>query len=38
MRTVAWVPIKLNNQRLPGKNTKLLAGKPLCICVNVSNI
>lgn len=30
MRTVAWVPIKLNNQRLPGKNTKLLAGKPLC--------
>ena len=30
MRTVAWVPIKLNNQRLPGKNTNLLAGKPLC--------
>lgn len=30
MKTVAWVPIKLNNQRLPGKNTKLLAGKPLC--------
>ena len=30
MKTVAWVPIKLNNQRLPGKNTKLLGGKPLC--------
>lgn len=30
MRTVAWVPIKLNNQRLPGKNTKLLGGRPLC--------
>ena len=30
MKTVAWIPIKLNNQRLPGKNTKLLAGKPLC--------
>ena len=23
------MPIKLNNERLPGKNTKLLAGKPL---------
>lgn len=23
------IPIKTNNQRLPGKNTKLLAGKPL---------
>ena len=30
MKVVAWVPIKLNNQRLPGKNTKLLGGKPLC--------
>lgn len=30
MKIVAWVPIKLNNQRLPGKNIKLLAGKPLC--------
>lgn len=30
MKTVAWVPIKLNNQRLPGKNIKLLGGKPLC--------
>lgn len=30
MKVVAWIPIKLNNQRLPGKNTKLLGGKPLC--------
>jgi CMP-N-acetylneuraminic acid synthetase len=30
VKTVAWVPIKLNNQRLPGKNTKPLGGKPLC--------
>ncbi len=30
MKVVAWVPIKLNNQRLPGKNVKLLGGKPLC--------
>lgn len=30
MKVVAWVPIKLNNQRMPGKNTKLLGGKPLC--------
>ncbi len=30
MKVVAWVPIKLNNQRLPGKNTKILGGKPLC--------
>lgn len=30
MRVVAFVPIKLNNQRLPGKNTRLLNGKPLC--------
>jgi CMP-N-acetylneuraminic acid synthetase len=29
MRIVAVVPIKLNNERLPGKNTKLLGGKPL---------
>lgn len=29
MRTVAIMPIKLNNERLPGKNTMLLAGKPL---------
>jgi CMP-N-acetylneuraminic acid synthetase len=30
MKTVAFVPMKLNNERLPGKNTKLLGGKPLC--------
>jgi CMP-N-acetylneuraminic acid synthetase len=29
MKTVAWMPIKLNNERLPGKNTKLLGEKPL---------
>lgn len=29
MKTVAVMPIKLKNERLPGKNTKLLAGKPL---------
>lgn len=29
MRIVSVVPIKLNNERLPGKNTKLLGGKPL---------
>lgn len=30
MKTVAFVPIKLSNQRLPGKNLLPLAGKPLC--------
>ena len=29
MKTVAIMPIKLNNERLPGKNTKLLGSKPL---------
>ena len=29
MRIVAVVPIKLNNERLPGKNIKLLGDKPL---------
>lgn len=30
MKTVAFVPIKLNNERLPGKNIKILGdGKPL---------
>ena len=29
MRITAIVPIKLNNERLPGKNTRLLGGKPL---------
>jgi len=27
---VAFIPIKLNNQRLPGKNTMMLEGKPTC--------
>ena len=30
MKVVAWVPIKLRNQRLPGKNIKELGGRPLC--------
>lgn len=30
MKTVALVPIKLNSQRLPHKNTLPLAGHPLC--------
>ena len=30
MKTVLFIPIKLNNQRLPGKNTMLLNGKPVC--------
>ncbi len=29
METIAIMPIKLNNERLPGKNTMLLGGKPL---------
>ena len=29
MKIVAIMPIKLNNERLPGKNTKMLGGKPL---------
>ena len=29
MRTIAIMPIKLHNERLPGKNTMLLGGKPL---------
>lgn len=29
MKIVGIMPIKLNNERLPGKNTKLLADKPL---------
>ena len=29
MKTIAIVPIKLNNERLPGKNTKLLGDNPL---------
>lgn len=30
MKVVSFVPIKLNNQRLPGKNLMDLHGKPLC--------
>lgn len=29
MKTIAIMPIKLHNERLPGKNTMKLAGKPL---------
>ena len=29
MKTVAVMPIKLKNERLPGKNTKMLGNKPL---------
>jgi CMP-N-acetylneuraminic acid synthetase len=30
MKIVALIPIKLNNQRLPGKNTMRLGGRPMC--------
>lgn len=34
MKVVAFVPLKLNNERLPGKNLKLLAdGTPLLSCI-----
>lgn len=29
-KTVGMIPIKLTNQRLPGKNTMMLGDKPLC--------
>lgn len=29
MKIIAIIPIKMNNERLPGKNTKLLGDKPL---------
>lgn len=29
-KIVSFIPIKLNNQRLPGKNLMLLNGRPLC--------
>ena len=29
MKKIAIMPIKLTNERLPGKNTRLLGGKPL---------
>ncbi len=30
MKIVSFIPIKLNNQRFPGKNLKPLNGRPLC--------
>ena len=30
MKVVSFIPIKLNNQRLPGKNTMLLNERPMC--------
>ena len=30
MKTVLFIPIKLNNERLPGKNLLLLNKRPLC--------
>ena len=30
MKVVSFIPIKLNNQRLPGKNTLMLNGRPTC--------
>ena len=30
MKIVSFIPIKLNNQRLPGKNTMPLNGRPVC--------
>ncbi len=30
MKVVSFIPIKLNNQRLPGKNTLPLGNKPMC--------
>lgn len=40
MKTVAFVPIKLNSQRLPNKNILDIAGKPLCwhICQSLVNV
>lgn len=29
MKVVAIMPIKLKNERCPGKNTRMLGGKPL---------
>ena len=30
LKVVSFIPIKLNNQRLPGKNTLPLGGRPMC--------
>ena len=40
MKIVSFIPIKLNNQRLPGKNTMLLNGRPTCdyIFETISNV
>ena len=40
MKVVSFIPIKLNNQRLPGKNTMLLNGRPTCdyIFQTISNV
>ena len=40
MKIVSFIPIKLNNQRLPGKNTMLLNGRPMCdyIFETISNV
>lgn len=40
MKVVAFIPIKLNNQRLPGKNLLLLNNRPTCdyIFETISNV
>lgn len=40
MKIVSFIPIKLNNQRLPGKNTMMLQGRPTCdyIFRTISNV
>lgn len=40
MKTVALIPIKLNSQRLPHKNTLPIAGHPLCwhICNTLNHV
>ena len=40
MKVVSFIPIKLNNQRLPGKNLMMLEGRPTCdyIFETISNV
>ena len=40
MKVASFIPIKLNNQRLPGKNTMLLNNRPTCdyIFEAISNV
>ena len=40
MKVASFIPIKLNNQRLPGKNTMLLNGRPMCdyLFETISNV